>query len=66
MAVPSLGCEADSTHRCELVRCVLTLPSSQKFGQSVVIEAQTWAVVEFIDDLPELVVIPHAEVGTLR
>jgi hypothetical protein len=47
------------------VKCVLTLPSSQKFGRGVVLEAQSWAVVEFIGDLPELAVVPDAEVGAL-
>lgn len=59
---PDLGVGADSIRRCESVECVLAFPSSHKFGRSVVLEAQSWAVVEFISDLPELVVVPNAEV----
>ena len=36
---PAAGAGADSSSRCESVRCVLTLPSLQKFGRSLVIQA---------------------------
>ena len=36
-ATPGFG--ADSSNRCESVKCVLTFPSLQKFGRSLVVQA---------------------------
>ena len=39
MVQPTVGVGADSSNRCESVKCVLTVPSLQKFGRSVVFQA---------------------------
>ena len=36
---PAVGAGADSSNRCESVTCVLTFPSSHKFGRSLVVQA---------------------------
>jgi hypothetical protein len=45
---------------------MLTVPSLQKFGWSLVVQTEPWAVVEFGGDVLEVLVAPDAEVGALR